>query len=149
MSDEARRIVDRLHAHQDFGLNLLVQLHVHLEGGLHAAHQRLDLDALRDRSGDLFDLDEEELVGLREALDARAALPFDEHLHGAVGQPEQLHHRAERADLEDVVRRRLVGLRVLLRGEEDLLVARHRRVERVDAIARGRRRAGSPCAGTR
>ena len=34
--------------------------------------------------------------------------------------------------VEDVVRRRLVGLRVLLRGEEDVLVARHRRVERVD-----------------
>ena len=40
-------------------------------------------------------------------------------------------------DCEDVVRRRLVGLGVLLRGEEDVLVPRHRRVERVDATARG------------
>ena len=34
--------------------------------------------------------------------------------------------------LEDVVRRGLVGLGVLLRGEEDVLVPRHRRFERVD-----------------
>ena len=61
-----------------------------------------------------------------------AALALDQDLHRAVGKAEQLHHRAERADLEDVVRRGLVGLGVLLRGEEDVLVARHRGIERVD-----------------
>ena len=38
--------------------------------------------------GDLFDLDQEELVVVDEASDARALLALDQHLHGAVGQAE-------------------------------------------------------------
>src|SRR5207248_4659397 len=51
--------------------------------------------------------------------DPRALLALHQHLYGAVGQAQELQDGAERADLEDVVRRRLVGLRLLLRREED------------------------------
>ena len=43
----------------------------------------------------------------------------------------------------------LVGLRVLLRGEEDVLVARHRLVERVDRLLAPDEELARPCAGTR
>ena len=41
---QARRIVDRGDRHDHFGRNLLVQLHVVLEGGVDRPRQRLDLD---------------------------------------------------------------------------------------------------------
>ncbi len=54
----------------------------------------------------------------------------------------------ERADREDVVRRRLVGLRVLLRGEEDVFVARHGGVERVDDRSRPTKSCETMCGNT-
>ena len=62
----------------------------------------------------------------RVLADPRALLALHQHLYGAVGQAQQLEDGSKRADLEDVVRRGLVGLRLLLRGEEDILVVRHR-----------------------
>ena len=105
----ARRagVVDGLHAHQHLGRDALVELDVALEGrparSASAPRPRRSLARARrpprprrgrtPRSGD-------------EALDARAPLALDQHLHRAVGQAKQLDDRAERADLEDVVRRR-------------------------------------------
>jgi hypothetical protein len=131
---ELGRVVDALHAHQDFGLNLLVELDVDLERALHAADQRFDLDVARHRLRDLLDLDQEVVRRVEVALDARALPAFDQHLDRAVGKAQKLHDRAERADDVDVIRRRIVGLGALLRGEKDLLVARHRLVEGGDAL---------------
>ncbi len=73
---------------------------------------------------------------------ARAPLPFDQHLHSPVGEAQKLDDRADRPDGEDVLGDRLVGLRLALRGEEDLLAAggsgrttfAHRLFERADRL---------------
>ena len=67
-----------------------------------------------------------------EDLGALGAL--DQHLHGAVGQLEQLQHARERADLEDRIGRRIVVGRVLLRREQDEGVAPHHLFQRLDRL---------------
>ena len=59
------------------------------------------------------------------ALDA-----LDEHLDVAVGQLQRLHDVGHAAHRVDVGRLRIVDRRVVLRGEEDLLVGRERMLER-------------------
>ena len=68
---------------------------------------------------DLFGLDLEIfLVG--DVTDyARALLAFDQRLDGAVGQAQQLHDHAERADRVEVAGRGLGHLGVLLRHQQD------------------------------
>jgi hypothetical protein len=63
------------------------------------------------------------LVG--EAHDGRAALALDQHLHGAVGQLQQLQDGGQHADIVDVGRGRIVVGRVLLGDQKDLLAAAH------------------------
>ena len=64
-------------------------------------------------------------------LDGAGALePFDEHLDVAVGQLQALHHVGDAAHREDVLGPRVVNRRVVLRGEEDLLVLAERVLER-------------------
>ena len=72
----------------------------------------------------------EEGVVLGEAHDAGALAAFDQHLDRAVGQLQQLQHGADRADRENVGRRRIVLRRVLLRDEKDLLIVLHHVFER-------------------
>ena len=129
-------ILDGLHRDQDLGRDALVELDVGLEGRVHLAHQRVQLDRLLGDVGQLLDLDGEEAVGLREAPDGGAPLALDQHLHRAVGQAQQLDDRPDRADREDVLGHRLVGLGLALRAEEDLLVAAlaHRLFERADRL---------------
>lgn len=131
---ELRRIVDALDAHHDLGLHLLVELDVHLEGALHAAHQRFDLDVARVLLGQGLDLDQEELPVAHVFAHPSALVALDQHLHRAVREAEQLHDGADRPDLVDVFGGRLVGAGVLLSDEEDLLVAVHRLVESQDAL---------------
>src|SRR5690606_36806174 len=117
-----------------FRLHLLVELDVDLEGALHAPDQRFDLDVgLRDLLN-LVDLHEEERVGVDEATNPRAVSPLQEHLHGAIGEPQQLHDETYRPNRVDVVSARVDRLRALLRSEEDLLFLHHGLVEREDAL---------------
>ena len=131
---ELARLLDRLHRDQDLGRDALVELDVGLEGRVHLAHERVQLDGALDHLGQLLDLDREEAVGLREAPDGGAPLALDEHLDRAVGQAQQLDDRAHGADREDVLGHGLVGLGLALRAEEDLLRAAlgHRLLERAD-----------------
>ena len=133
-------IFDRLHGDQDLRRDPLVQFDVGLEGGVDLAHESVQLHGALLHLGDLLDLHREEAVGLGEAADLRAPLPFHKYLHGPVGEAQQLDDRADRPDGEDVLRDRLVGLRLALRGEEDFLAAggsrstpfAHRLFERAD-----------------
>src|SRR5207248_11582250 len=92
---------------------------VGVEGGVHRADQRFSLDVALADLVRLFRFDQEELVVCSVLADPRALLALHQPLYGAIGQAQELQDGAERADLEDVVRRRLVGLRLLLRREED------------------------------
>ena len=76
------------------------------------------------------------VIGLvvREAQDFGAADALDQHLDGAVGQLQQLQHRGQRADIEEVFGRRLVLAGVLLGDKQDLLVGAHHLFERADRL---------------
>ena len=69
------------------------------------------------------------LAGTRARVDA-----FDQHLDRAVGQLQQLQHVRERADLVQIRRRRVVDIRLLLRDQQDALVAFHRMLERAERL---------------
>jgi hypothetical protein len=99
---------------------------------VHFADQRLDLGVFLHGLGNLVDLDEEEFRMAHEFRDLRAALAFDQHLDGAVGELEHLHDVAEHADAVDVVLVRLVGLRVFLRREENRSLFLSRFFQRFD-----------------
>ena len=99
-----------------------------------SSDQRFELDRLLVRVAQVFALDHEELGARHELRDLHAALAFDQHLHRAVRQAQQLDHLRDGADLVDVFGRGIVRLRLLLRGEHDLLVLTHRVFERLDRL---------------
>ncbi len=134
---QARGLVDGLHRDQHLGRDALVELDVGLEGRLERAHQGLALHrglALLLRHG--RDLHQEELLLLEVALDAHALLALHQHLDRAVGQAQQLDDRAQGPHLEDVLALGVVGLGLLLRHQQDVLVGVHGLLEGADgAIA--------------
>ena len=69
-----------------------------------------------------------------EMVDGGAALALDQHLHGAIGQLEQLQHGGEHADSVDVARFRIVLIAVFLGDEHDLLVGLHHLFQRADGF---------------
>ena len=85
---------------------------------------------LGDRLGEGL---EEGLV-LGEAQDARALAALDQHLDRAVGQLQELQHRADGADGVDVVGRGIVLGGVLLGDQQDLLVVLHHVFERAHRL---------------
>jgi hypothetical protein len=85
----------------------------------------IELAALAALLFDQLGIGLEEIGVVAEAHDARALTALDQHLDGAVGQFQQLQDRADRADGEDVRRRRIVLRRILLRHQEDLLILLH------------------------
>jgi len=131
---EAAGLLDRLHAHQHLGRDALVELHVGLEHALHRAHQRRQLERALVGLGHVLDLDREERRALLEPDHLRARLALDQHLHGAVGQAQHLDDVTDGPDREDVLLARIVGLGLLLRGKDELLVPRHRLLQRVDRL---------------
>ena len=66
--------------------------------------------------------------------DLGAARPLDQHLHGAVGQLQELQHRGQGAGGEDGIGRGVVVGGVDLRGEQDELVGLHDLFERADGL---------------
>ena len=67
---------------------------------------------------DALHLGLEVIVFVGEALDPGARRAFDQHLHRAVGQLQELEDRGERAHRVDRLGLRIVVARVLLRGEQ-------------------------------
>ena len=83
---------------------------------------------------DLLDLDQEVLGVVDVLLNASALLALDEDLDGAVWQPQQLDDGPERADAVDVFLARIVRLRVLLGGKQNVLLLVHRIFQRLDGL---------------
>ncbi len=131
---ELGEIGNRLNHADGFGGDLLVQLHIALEVGYHRARQRFGLDGVgvgigeRDRGRFVIFGP----VGI--FLHARALEPFHQHLHGAVGQFEQLQDARKRAGFIDRFRARIVVRRILLRREHDQGVILHDLFERADRL---------------
>ena len=127
-------VLDLLDHADDFRRDLLVELDVAFELVDHRARQRLGLDAI---AGDVLEHRGVRLVifgavGIFENLGALRAL--HQHLHGAVGQLEQLQDAGERPDLVDRAGRRIVVGGVLLRRQQDERVRAHHFLERLDGL---------------
>ncbi len=123
-------IVDLVQRHQHFGRNLPVQLHILLELVDHRTRQRLGLAAFTGIVGDHLGLDLEEIRVLVELDDLGALAAFDQHLHGAVGQAQQLQHRSDGADAVNVFGIGIILTGILLGDQQDLLVVLHDILER-------------------
>ncbi len=110
---------------QGLGRDLLVQLHVVVELLDHGAGQGLGLvhlaEILLDGGG--FGLVIVFLVG--EADDGGPRLALDQHLDRAVGQLQQLQHLGDHPHVVDGLGLGIVVGRVLLGGQQDMLVALH------------------------
>ena len=111
-----------------------VELGVALELLGHGAAQRLDRRRVLGGLGDLRGLGLEIGLVVDEAGDPHPHLALDQHLHGAVGQLQQLQHVGQHADAVDALGLRLVLGGVLLAREQDLLVVPHHRLERAHRL---------------
>jgi hypothetical protein len=118
----------------DLGGDLLVQLHVAFEVGHDRTPQRFRFDGLgvgigqRDR-GRLVELG---AVGI--LLHARALQAFDQHLHRAVRQFEELQDARKRAGLVDRIGRGIVVGRILLRRQYHQRIIAHHLFEGADGF---------------
>ena len=106
-----------------------------LDLGLDRAHQRLDLDAVGARVGELLDGGPQVRLGRREAVDAQAALALDDRPDRAVLELDDLGDLGQRADgveLGGIVDVLLLGL--ALGHERDGSALGDGGIERVDAL---------------
>ncbi len=127
-------VLDLLDHADHLGRHLLVELHVALELGDDRARQCFGLDPLAGIVRERLRLGLV-VIGARAVLQHACALgAFDQHLHGAVGQLQELQHARERADLEDRVGRRIVVGGVLLGREQDEGIVAHHLFERTDRL---------------
>ena len=127
-------LVDLVERNQHLGRNLLVELDVLLELADHRSSEGVEvlvgvLDVLHP-----LDFGLEEVVVLGVPDDPRPVAAFDQNLHGAVRQIEQLQHGADGADGVDVPRSRVVLAGVLLGDQQDLLVVLHDPLEGPDRL---------------
>lgn len=74
------------------------------------------------------------LVRAGEARDLGAADAFHQHLHGAVGQLQELEDGGKGADLVDRIGGRIVVARVDLGGEQDVAVGADRLLKGADRL---------------
>ena len=69
-----------------------------------------------------------------QLLDAGAVHALDQHLDGAVGQLQQLQHRGHGGEAVQVIRLRIVHVRLLLGDQHDALVGAHGHIQRLDGF---------------
>ncbi|EBA08763.1 hypothetical protein SSE37_03935 [Sagittula stellata E-37] len=105
--------------------DVLLDLGVALELLRHGVGQGLDRGGVAGHLGQVLGLRLEEVVVVEVLDDAHAALALDQHLHGAVGQLEQLQDIRQHARLVDAGGLRIVDRGIDLAGKQDLLVVVH------------------------
>ncbi len=127
-------IVDLRHRADDLGRDLLVELHIVLELGNDRARHGLDLDLVAIGVGQRMGKGLVIGLVLGVALDLGARDAFDEHLHSAVRQLQELQDAGQRADRIDRIGRRIVVAGVHLGRQQDLLVGPHHLLERTDRL---------------
>ena len=94
-------VLDLLDHADDFRRHFLVELHIAFELVDDRARQRFGLDLIARGIGDHRGFGLEIFLAVGVLLDLRARSALDQHLHGAVGQLEQLQHARQRADREN------------------------------------------------
>ncbi len=73
-------------------------------------------------------------VDLNVTFNRTTLLAFDQHLDRAIRQLQQLQHGCHGADAVERLFIRIIIGRITLRQQEDLLVARHRRLKGLDGL---------------
>ena len=129
---ELGEIGDRLNHADDFGGDLLVQLHIAFEVGHDRARQGLGFDRVGVGVGERHRGRLIIFAAVGIFLHARALEPFDQHLHGAVGELQELQHAGKRTDFVDRIRAWIIVGRVLLRCQQDQRVVLHHLFECAD-----------------
>ena len=127
-------VLDLLDDADHFRRHFLVELHVAFELVDDRARQGFGLDLVAVLIGEHHRFGFVIVLAVGVLLDARARRAFDQHLHGAVRQLEELQHARQRADLVNRVRRRIVVGRVLLRRQQNERVRAHHLFERLDRL---------------
>ena len=114
-TDGGQRLFGDVLAHLGIALELITDSAQQRLGGGHiAGHFRQRLGAgLKER------------VVVQKLGDLHPLMAFDQHLHGAVGQLQQLQHIGQHASAVDTILIRIVLGRVDLAGQENLLVIGH------------------------
>ena len=129
------RIVDRGDRGDHLGRNLLVQAHVVVEGGVDRTDQRLDLGRAVVDLLDRLDFDLEVFVlGRRSARCARGFLPSSSALTVPSGRRSNCTTTPSVPVGVDVLRARVGDLGVLLRDQQDRLLARLGGFQRLDRL---------------
>ena len=131
---ELAGVFDLIKRNKDFRRDLLVQLYVLLELFDHRPRERFELVGLLLLVVDRIGFGLEELLGPGEPGDPRPPRPLDQHLDRAVGQLEELQHRADGAQGVDILRPGIVLARVFLGDQEDLLVVVHHVFQRANRL---------------
>ena len=131
---ELGRLVDLGHRGHDLGRDLLVELHVVLELGHHRAGKRLGLDLVAERIRKSLGLGLVIFVRAGIGLHLGPARALDQHLHGAVGQLQELEHVGQGADLVDRIRCRIVIRRIDLGCQKDVTVPLDHLLKRADRL---------------
>ncbi len=126
------RRIDSRQGGQNLRRNLLVELDVLLEARHHGASQDVHLAAiLLTTFGQLLGF-RGEAVRHEQVAQARSSDALHEDFDRAIRQLQELQDRCQRADLVDVLRPRLVDVRLCLGDEQDLAIAGHRLIQRGD-----------------
>ena len=126
---QLRRVFDLIDRNQHLRRDLLVQFDILLKLRDHGARQGFRLTAFNRRFFDLFDEGFEIGRGFLVAGHARPSAAFDQYLHRAVGQLQQLQHCGNCADLEQIIGARIILASILLGNKQDLLIILHHRFQ--------------------
>ncbi|EAQ13717.1 hypothetical protein RB2654_03349 [Maritimibacter alkaliphilus HTCC2654] len=122
---EFRRFAGLGHRRKRLFRDVLLHLGIAFEFLTDRPHERLGGGFVTDGFDKDFGLGLEEVGVGQEFVDLHPRLAFDQHLHGAVGQFEQLQDVCQNACAVDAVFVRVVDRRVDLARQQDLLVVRH------------------------
>ena len=119
---EAVRLVELERGHHSLECQVMGHLRVLLEDLHQLLHVLRDLRGERILRVDLAYGHRGVAARLLDRQDLSAGQPLDHHLHVLVRQLQVLHDRGDDADAVDLVDCRIVDFRILLRGQEDLLL---------------------------
>ncbi len=131
---QAARMLDPGKRRQHLRGHLLVQFDVLLELGDDGTRQHVHLTFVVSLDVRQQGKVGRVVLGRVQLLDARAIDSLDQHLHGAVGQFEQLQDRGDGTDPVQIVGLRIVDVGLLLRDEHDPFVRFHGDIESQDGL---------------
>ncbi len=123
--DQTRGLIDAAQRGKNLGGNLLAQLHVLFELAEQAAREYFGFARVDLSFFDQGNFGAAVVIHLDEALDHTTLLALDQYLDGSVWQLEKLQHGRNRANTVQRIFTWIVISGVLLRQQEDLLIAGH------------------------